>query len=80
LFDNNLNASMLFVVLFLGAVFGLLFLLAWLEQPASERWRPAWWRPGRQRAGMSISVISTRRSGTSLADRTSDSIAIRSKG
>jgi hypothetical protein len=41
--DDNLTTTLAFVVPFLGGVFGLLFLLAWLEQPASERWWPAWW-------------------------------------
>lgn len=43
LFDNDLGASLLFTVLFLSSIAGLLFLLAWLEQPASKRWHPAWW-------------------------------------
>ena len=52
MFDNDLGASLVFALLFLSSLVGLLFLLAWLEQPASERWRPRWWqaRPGRTAA------------------------------
>jgi hypothetical protein len=47
LFDNNLDAALVFTVLFLGLIVSLLFLLAWLEQPASERWRPGRRSPSR---------------------------------
>lgn len=52
MFDNDLGASLVFALLFLSSLVGLLFLLAWLEQPAPERWRPRWWqdRPGRTAA------------------------------
>jgi hypothetical protein len=42
MFDNHLYASMVFTVAFLGSICALLFLLAWLEQPASDRWKPGW--------------------------------------
>jgi hypothetical protein len=35
--SNNLGGSLLFAVLFIGAVFGLLMLLAWLEQVPGPR-------------------------------------------
>jgi hypothetical protein len=44
MFDNDLDASILFTLCFLGSLVALVFFLAWLEQPASERWHPAWWR------------------------------------
>jgi hypothetical protein len=50
LFDNDLTASLLFTVVFLLSILGLMLLLAWLEQPPSERWRPAVWR---RRSGVS---------------------------
>ena len=34
-----LLSFMALAALFLASISGLLFLLAWLEQPASERWR-----------------------------------------
>jgi hypothetical protein len=46
-FDNDLDAALVFTVLFLGSIVALLFLLAWLEQPASERWRPGRRSPSR---------------------------------
>lgn len=61
LFDNNLNASLAFTVVFLAAVVSLLFLLAWLEQPASERWRPG--RRSPQRAPV-IAAPTHRRAAT----------------
>ena len=39
-------------VCFLGTVTGLLFFLAWLEQPSSERWVPGWWSRSRRAAGV----------------------------
>jgi hypothetical protein len=42
MFDNHLYASMVFTIAFLGSICALLFLLAWLEQPASDRWKPGW--------------------------------------
>jgi hypothetical protein len=42
--NNDLDSALALGVLFPTGVFGLLLLLAWLEQPASERWWPAWWR------------------------------------
>jgi hypothetical protein len=48
LYDNDLDASLVFTVLFLSSIVSLLFLLAWLEQPVSERWRPDWWVRWRQ--------------------------------
>jgi hypothetical protein len=42
-YSNDIGQSMLFTAIFLATIVGLLFLLAWLEQPAAERWRPRWW-------------------------------------
>jgi hypothetical protein len=53
LFDNDLDAAMLCTFLFLGSISGLLFLLAWLEQPPSERWVPRWWLRRRETAARS---------------------------
>jgi len=40
MFDNDLSAAIVFTVVFLASICALMFLLAWLEQPASERWKP----------------------------------------
>jgi hypothetical protein len=43
LYGDDLGASILFTLVFLASLVGLVFLLAWLEQPAAERWWPRWW-------------------------------------
>jgi hypothetical protein len=41
--DNHIYASLVFTIVFLASVCTLLFILAWLEQPASERRKPDRW-------------------------------------
>ncbi len=47
----DLVEALAWAVCFLGTVMGLLFFLAWLEQPSSERWVPVWWSRSRRAAG-----------------------------
>jgi len=48
---TDLVEALAWAVCFLGTVMGLVFFLAWLEQPSSERWVPGWWSRSRQETG-----------------------------
>ena len=46
----DLVEALAWAACFLGTVMGLLFFLAWLEQPSAERWVPGWWSRSRRAA------------------------------
>jgi hypothetical protein len=53
--SDNIAAAVLLDVVFVASLFGLILFLAWLEQPAAERWRPSWW-PRRARIEPGVST------------------------